>query len=152
MSTIPLFKNRHGNVAVVKGKHTFHFNSGRYWPKDDAELKVLQELADRKGQGVYIDPNEPDIDPSAATPLDVMKKRIIAEYLADQAKIKDAGNYEAPNLQKSAASTASSEVNGNTLATEVAKAALLGEQKITPVEEKKEQSALEKLQALQGKQ
>lgn len=124
MSAVPLFKNRHGNVAVVKGNNTFNFNSGRFFTTDPVKIRILLDIAERRDQGVYIDPREPEIDPDAATPMEVMKKRIIAEYLASQKEVKDAGTSAPRPLNQTAMNTAASPVMGNGLAELVADAAV----------------------------
>lgn len=95
MATVPLYKCRHGNVAIVRFGTTMNFNSGRYWTLDKRQNKILAWLAANRQQGVYIDPNEPEIDPNAATPYDVMKKKIIDEYLKEQGVLKDYGETNA---------------------------------------------------------
>lgn len=124
MSSVPLFKNRHGNVCVVKGNNMFNFNSGRFFTTDPEKIAILLKLAETRAQGVYIDPRESEIDPSAATPMEVLKKKHIAEYLAEQAKIRDLGQSAQPKLQNSVGSTASSVIMSNSLAEAVAQKAV----------------------------
>lgn len=116
MSAVPLFKNRHGNVMVVKGNNMFAFNSGRYFTTDPEKIRVLLALAESRDQGVYIDVDEPEIDPDAATPMEVMKRKIIAEYLASQSEIKDMGTSSQKPVSEGAGHTASSVIMGNSLA------------------------------------
>lgn len=119
MATVPLFKNRK-NCCVVGVKGTqFKFMDGRYWTTDEIQIEELMHYAKTKQAGIFIDPKEPTIDTEATTPMDVMKKKIIAEYLASQAEVKDAGNYH-QSLQEQARAvvgTDESTVNGdNTMA------------------------------------
>jgi hypothetical protein len=121
MATVPLFKNRKGNVAVIRKGMRFNFNSGRYFTTKQREIDLLKLLAEHGEQGVYIDPKEPDIDTEAATPMAVLRKKFYKEFLEEQAKVTDAGKYHAPTGQDiGAMNTASNVLQGNQLAEKVA--------------------------------
>lgn len=122
MATVPLFKNRKGNVAVIRNDMRFNFNSGRYFTSNKKEIELLLLLAEHGEQGVYIDPKEPDIDTEAATPMAVLRKKFYKEFLEEQGKVIDAGTYEARVGQDiGAMNTASNVMQGNQLAEKVAK-------------------------------
>lgn len=150
MAVVPLFKNRHGNVAVVRAGMTIKFNSGRYFTTDERQLKLLTYLAKTKQQGVYIDPKEPEIDTEAATPMEVLKKKIINEYLAEQNKLGPASSYGSGQaLGQSVGTTASSTIMNNGMAeiVDAAKTGTEGPETPAKPENAGALSVLEKLKA-----
>lgn len=126
MTEVTLFKNVHGNVQVVTTFGTYPFVGGRFFTTDKEVEEKLKKLAERGEHGLFIDPNEPTVDPDAATPMDALKKKIIAEHMAS---LRTGGNSgitesEQEGIQRSVVSTADSEINPS------AQVALTPEQKI----------------------
>lgn len=133
MATVPLFKNKRANCAVVgKSGTVYKFQGtphGRCWVTKESEIAELMALAKAGEAGIYIDDKEASVDPSAATPLEVMKKKIIQEYLAEQAKVKDAGT-SIQNIHQQAAAVAGTDENvltGSALASQKNQATLTGQ-------------------------
>jgi hypothetical protein len=123
MSTVPLFKNRNGSVTVVGVKGSmFRFMGGRLYSTIPSEIAELTAMAEEGASGVYIDTNETDIDPKAASPMEVMRKKIISEYLAAQNVPVNAGTSEMTiqMAQASAMSTADNQLQDNSFADKVA--------------------------------
>lgn len=132
MATTTLFKHRKGNTTVVGAKGAmYHFQGvpGRYWARNKAEHEELMKLAETGEAGIYIDPKEPEIDTDATTPMEQMKRKIIAEFMAEQAKIKDVGEYDA-SLAAAARAVGGTDENvltGSALASAKNNAALTGQ-------------------------
>lgn len=156
MAIVPLFKNRYGSVNVVRKGVTFPFNSGRYWTTNKEHIKLLQELADKGEQGIYIDNSEPEIDTEAASPMEVLRRQIIKEWQKQQQQIQQHGIVEAPKTV-GASSTADSVLMGNSLASMVENARQAGEDLKSATPEtpaqpqgQNQSAALEKLNKLKG--
>lgn len=127
MATVTLFKNTHGSVNVVRKGKVFPFNSGRFWTSNKEDQELLKKIAEAGEQGVYIDPQEPDIDPTAASPMEVLRRKIIKEWQEQQAQVHDHGEYGAGKNQLGVSSTADSILMGNSLAAKVDQAKTAGE-------------------------
>ena len=122
MAIVPLFKNRRKyNTIIGKKGATYKFVNHTFFSIREDEIKELLEMAKTREAGIYIDPAEPEIDTERASPAEVMKKKIIAEYLKSQEAVRDMGASEQSTIQKSVATTASSVIMGNSLAESVAK-------------------------------
>ena len=87
MATVPLFKNRKGNVSVCGNKGTYAFANGRFWTVQEDQIEELVHLAKTRQGHIFIDPNEPDIDTEATSPMQVLEKKIISKFLASQASV-----------------------------------------------------------------
>lgn len=116
MAEVTLFKNHHGTVQVCTTKGTFPFVAGRFFTTDEELEKHFKILAERGEHGIYIDPQEKTIDPNAATPMEALKKKIIAEHEAAKQLGGNSGitESEQAGIQKSVVSTADSVINGTT--------------------------------------
>lgn len=118
MAVVPLFKNKVANVGVIRSRYRFDFVGGRYFTTSLGEIEMLQKLAKNKEQGVYIDPNEPEVDTEACTPMDILRKQFYAEFLeemkAKEGKLVNAGTSSTSQeqLQAAVVSTQDSEING----------------------------------------
>lgn len=133
-TSVPLFKVRRPNCAIVGYSGiTYKFQGsphGRCWTTKPKEIEELLKLVEAGEGGIYIDAAEPEIDPAAATPYDVMKKKIIAEYLANQRAVKDGGEYE-QSIQSQARAVGGTDENiltGSALAAAKNQAALTGQE------------------------
>lgn len=100
MSEVTLFKNSHGNCAVVVtmptgAVETVPFVSGKFFTTNKVLEKVLLQAAETREFGVYVDKNETSIDPEYATPMDQMRKKVrdelIAQMKANPDLLKDMG-------------------------------------------------------------
>lgn len=115
MAEVTLFKNSHGNVQVVTTKGTFPFVAGRFFTTDKELEEHFKALAARGEHGLYIDPKEPTVDPAAATPMEALKKKIIAEHEASKRIGGNSGNTtsDQSSIQASVVTTADSEINAS---------------------------------------
>lgn len=127
MANAILFKNSAGSVNVVRKGKTFPFNSGRFWTTNKEDEKLLKAIADAGEQGVWIDPAEPEIDPTAATPMEILRRKIIREWQEQQGIVADHGTYGAGVNPLGVTSTADSVLMGNSLAGKVAQAREAGD-------------------------
>lgn len=102
MSEVTLFKNIHGRVnAALANGVTVSFIDGKFFTTDTRLENYLQRCAEHGEHGIYVDANEPTIDPNAATPEERMEKKLRAKILAELAeegKLIDAGSSEQPKL------------------------------------------------------
>lgn len=102
MTEVTLFKNIHGRVnAALANGVTVSFIDGKFFTTDQRLEKVLQRCAEHGEHGIYVDANEPTIDPNAATPEERMEKKLRAKILAELAgegKLIDGGTSEQPKL------------------------------------------------------
>lgn len=81
---VPLFKQARGNASIVlPNGRKIMFANGRYFTEEEEVYSVLLKMAKTKEAGVFVDPNEPEIDMFAATPLEQERKRIRAELLRE---------------------------------------------------------------------
>lgn len=114
MTEVTLFKNSHGTVQCATTKGTFAFVGGRYFTTDPKMEEFFKTLAETHEHGIYIDPEEPTVDPEAATPMDALKKKIIAEHEATKRTGGNSGvsSSDQSGIQQSVVTTADSEVNG----------------------------------------
>lgn len=121
MPEVTLFKTHCGHCHVVTNFGNFQFVAGRYFTENKQHEEKLKKLAETGEFGIYIDPQEPSVDPKAATPADTLRKKIIEEFLAEQRQVADMGKSHADPaaIQRAMANTASSPVNGNGLASQV---------------------------------
>lgn len=112
MTEVTLFKNINGRVnAALANGQTVAFIDGKFFTTDKRLEDFLQRCAEHGEHGIYVDANEPTIDPAAATPEERMEKKIRAKILAELAeegKLIDAGTSDAPKL----AMTTSAQVAG----------------------------------------
>lgn len=115
MTTVTLFKNIHGNcgcaINVGGSVVTVPFVSGKFFTTDKRLAAALEDLAEHREMGIYVDANESNIDPECATPMDQMKRKLREEILAEMKAAgeltKDAGtSSQAPLSQSLANSTA----------------------------------------------
>lgn len=114
MANVTLFKNRFGSVAAVLATgQTVSFVNGRYWTENKAEQDALAKAAETEEFGIYVDPNEKTIDTEATTPLEMIKRQAVQEYLAKQQAgyLVDAGSSDSNNFAP--VTTNSSEISGN---------------------------------------
>lgn len=136
--SVTLFKSRQGNcrLAMPDGE-LIHFVNGRYFTEDPEVEEFLKVQAAHPKTGIYIDTKETSIVPSEATPMAQMRKKIIEEYLAEQANVKDAGVSDTSGAPGSVAGTDESGLN-NSGALAAIKAAQAGQGATTvhPVEAK----------------
>lgn len=118
---VTLFKVRGGHCNVVTKFGTFPFVAGRFFTTDPVIEEKMKALAEKGEHGLYIDTKDAKVDPSAATPADVLRKRIIEEFLAEQRKLAPMGSTHADPaaIQAAMSSTASSPAHGNSLAAQV---------------------------------
>lgn len=149
MPNVTLFKNSNGNVNVaLKSGRTVAFILGRFFTVDKRLQEELYAAADNDQEfGVYIDPQEPEIDPDCATPMDQMKKRMRDELLAElksEGRLVDAGSSSQTLSQAGMTTTAG--VAGQAPLSEAAKE--LAESQTAVAEGSAAPSALDKLNAL----
>lgn len=78
-------------VISSKGK-AMAFVGGRYWTDDEGEINDLQGLIDAGNQTIYRNENQLTIAEDELDPMNVLRKKIIAEYLAEQAAQIDSSN------------------------------------------------------------
>lgn len=71
--------------------HAAYFTEGRYATQDEKEIEELEAEIKAKHPHIYIDANEKETDAAVLDPMSNLKKRIIEEYLKDQAAGKDMG-------------------------------------------------------------
>lgn len=118
MAIVPLFKNRKKYVAVVGKKGTtYRFVNHQFYSVQEEEIAELKKFAANKEAGIYIDPDEPQIDTDRSTPADRLKQKIIKEYLAEQGKLGEASSYGTGQaLGQSVGTTASSTIMNNGMA------------------------------------
>lgn len=133
MATVHLFKHRKGNLSVVGATGTiyrFQGVPGRCWPRNEKESEELLRMARTGEAGVYIDPQDSEIDPAATTPMEQMRAKIIQEFLAEQSKIKDAGEYDASlaSAARAVGGTDENVLTGSALATAKNTAAMTGQE------------------------
>lgn len=126
MTEVTLFKNHYPSCQVVTTMGTYPFVAGRYWTEDKDVEEHLKKLAERGEYGMYIDPTEPTIDPAASTPMEALKRKIIAEHMATLRTGGSSGITESTqaSVQASVVTTADSVINGG------AQAPLTAEEKI----------------------
>lgn len=126
MTEVTLFKNHYGTVQVASTVGVFPFVSGRFFTTDKNVEAHFKKLAENGEHGIYIDPQEATVDPDAATPMDMLRKKIIAEHEAQKRTGGDSGitTSEQAGIAASVVSTADSEINGG------AQAPLSPEQKV----------------------
>jgi hypothetical protein len=109
MSEVTLFKNDHGCVHVaLKSGQTVAFIEGKLFTTNKVLEQELQAAADVGEFGIYVDANEPQIDPEFATPMDQMRKKMREELLVELAaggRLVDAGTSSQKPLQQSMASS-----------------------------------------------
>lgn len=100
MTEVTLFKNSHGNCAVVVTMPTgaveiVPFVSGKFFTTNKVLEEVLLKASETREFGVYVDKNETSIDPEYATPMDQMRKKVrdelIAQVKANPELLKDMG-------------------------------------------------------------
>lgn len=132
MATVPLFKIKRANCAYVgKSGTTYKFQGvphGKCWVTKPQEIEELMQAAKMGEAGIYVDPKESEIDTEHATPYEAMKKKIIQEYLNEQAKVKDVGSYD-QSLAAQAAAVGGTDENiltGSALAAKKNQAELTG--------------------------
>jgi len=132
MATVPLFKIKRANCGYAgKSGTVYKFQGtphGKCWVTDKKQIEELLKAAEDGEAGIYIDPKESEIDTEAATPYDAMKRKIIQEYLVEQGKVKDAGDYDA-SLSAQVRSVAGTDENiltGSALAAKKNQAELTG--------------------------
>lgn len=110
MATVTLFKNSHGNcgcpVTMPGGAIiTVPFVSGKFFTTDTRLEAVLNQLAEHREMGIYVDTKESDIDPECATPIEQMKRKLreelIAEMKASGEMSKDFGTSDQKSIQQS---------------------------------------------------
>jgi hypothetical protein len=152
MTEVTLFKNSHGCVHVaLKSGQTVAFIEGKLFTTNKVLEAELQQAADVREFGIYVDPNEPRIDPECATPADQLRKKIRAELLAEMAAKQpiDAGVSVQRPLQQSMTSTEGAVGAGELSATtEALKQAQIDDlNSPVPTTLSPAQSALEKLRS-----
>jgi hypothetical protein len=84
--TMPSFNYIFGN-----GKPAI-FVQGVYRTNVDWEIASLENEIKNGHPHIYIDPNETEIDSEMVDPMNVLRAKIIAEYVAAQAKATDPSN------------------------------------------------------------
>lgn len=111
-SEVILFKNQHGNCSIVlRSLAVVSFINGKFFTVNAKLQDELKQAADNGEFGVYVDQDEASIDPSAATPMDQLKKKLRDELMAELkagGKLVDGGSsVEIPGQsQQSLATTA----------------------------------------------
>lgn len=74
--------------------HPAYFNSGRFATQDEAEIAELEAVIKAKHPHIYVDANEKETDSAISDPMSTLKKKIISEFLKEQAVQKDMGNSD----------------------------------------------------------
>lgn len=74
-----------------------HFVDGRYFTKDPSAIEFLKSEIAAGSQYVFQKEGEEQMLEEDMNPLEVMKKRIIAEFLADQKKLAESGGSAQPS-------------------------------------------------------
>lgn len=113
---VTLFKNRLPNCAVIlaDGKKIMFVNHRFFTTDREVETK-LRKCAETKEFGIYIDANDGKIDPNAASPMEVLRKKHIEEFLAAEKLKTKSSEYSSggtEGLQNTSVNTQSSEVTG----------------------------------------
>jgi hypothetical protein len=114
MAELTLFKNRKGRVNVIAPDgFMIKFANSIYFTRNKEHEAYLKDCAERRACGVYIDPEQPTVDPESSTPHDMFKAKIIREYEEEKARIARAnaapvvnpGDSVQGDAQKSVANT-----------------------------------------------
>ena len=93
MSMLKVFKSTIPSVNVVLGNGTICvFVNGRYCTDNEMIIATLENEVRMKHPHIYIDKDEVEIDSELMDPEKAMRHRIIAEYLADQARATNPDN------------------------------------------------------------
>lgn len=81
---VPLFKQKRGNASIVlPNGRLVMFANGRFFTVEEDLIAHLVKMAKTQEAGVYIDPQESEIDVNAATPMEQERKKIRAQLLAE---------------------------------------------------------------------
>lgn len=68
-----------------------YFTDGRYATQDEKEIEELEAEIKARHPHIYIDANEKETEAAILDPMSSLKKRIIEDYLKEQASGKDMG-------------------------------------------------------------
>lgn len=100
MAIQKVFKSTIESIRYIfkDGKHAA-FVAGKYVTEIENEIKELMDEIKNEGRDksshphLYVDPTEKEIDTEAPSPIDVIKAKAVADYIASQADSnKDLGN------------------------------------------------------------
>lgn len=85
MAMLKLFKSRTSSVQYVfKNGLMAHFVGGRYTTDKEAQIAELEEEIKLGHPTFYIDEKETEVDSTQLDPLEFIKKKAVAEYIAAQ--------------------------------------------------------------------
>lgn len=120
MAIVPLFKHRKKHIRVTgHSLKCYTFTNHRYFTIDEAQIAELKKLVATKACGIYIDPNEAEIDTEASDPISQLQKsmreQILQELRAGGKLLEDSTSDTSSNM-KAAVNTASSVVTPNAAA------------------------------------
>lgn len=91
-----VFKSYEANVTFLTAKaKSLHFFAGRFSTDNKDDIAELQKEVDSGHPQIYVDSKETTQVGDARTPEEILKAKIIQEYLADQKKKTDFGNTQA---------------------------------------------------------
>lgn len=84
MAILTLFKSKHGAVNyVTPWGDPVGFVNGRYYTFNKKIEDWLKSEAETGSGGIYIDPEEPEVDTEAAAPIDVLRRKLREEIIAE---------------------------------------------------------------------
>lgn len=98
MAMAKLFKSSIPNMFMILSSGTkAEFINGMYYTTDEDDAVELNKEIKRGIAGIWVDPNEPEIDTDAVTPYEQLKKKIREELLSEMvsasAHTNDRGTY-----------------------------------------------------------
>ena len=120
MAILPLFKNRKGSVNIVTDNgYRINFAQGVYHTANKDHIEYLEKLVENNECGVYIDPDEPEINTEEQSPEARLRAKIKLEIEAEYRsgirpipKVEDSTSEQA-NLASSAQTAAQASARPN---------------------------------------
>ena len=95
MAMLTLFKNyRNATNIVLKDGTVVGFVKGRYFTTNKDLEKELKKLVEKNEAGVWIDPNEPEVDTTAVTPLEIERRKAVEEFKRKYGLVETSGRVE----------------------------------------------------------
>lgn len=112
MTILTLYQNKKGAVSTIMPDGTrVSFIKGQFYTENKAIAEFLDDCIKTKTCGVFIDPDNAEIDTEKQTPRDIMRAELRAELLKEQRlglnKVAhtDPGNSRQPNFNESVVNT-----------------------------------------------
>ena len=102
---------------IFKGGKEAPFIAGRYLTDIKSEIEELEAEVEAKHPTIYIDSAEKEVNTAKLDPIEEIKRRAIAEFIASQAaannKANDRGNYDAGKLNVTTSATVAEAAAGS---------------------------------------